>query len=245
VGIKGNKMANQFFYNTGKMFAKHMVPVLLDCNFVVDSTNGNGLGIRNLKGPGVLNVYMNTSATPATGNPNPAAGFIYIQLTDSYYRSISGFNATVNPLSGTPISISGAAVLTLGVGYVITSVGTSTAANWQAMGLPVGVVPAPGVPFIATSTGLGTGTGQVEATVSSGIQTIVTVGDPTLSVSAPAQLPVNLSQSTSLSGGYLILACMGATDATHTALIPTAPANNTVISIAMYLSNSSVLVAGE
>jgi len=37
--------------------------VLIDANFVVDPSNGNGLGIRSLKGPGVQAVYMH--ATPA------------------------------------------------------------------------------------------------------------------------------------------------------------------------------------
>src|ERR1017187_394412 len=53
----------------------HNEATILDCNFVVDSANGNGLGIRNLKGSGrVAQVFMHTSATPAAGNPNPVAG---------------------------------------------------------------------------------------------------------------------------------------------------------------------------
>ena len=43
-------MANRNFANS-RMYTGHVMPVLLDCNFVVDSTNGNGLGIRNLTGP--------------------------------------------------------------------------------------------------------------------------------------------------------------------------------------------------
>jgi len=62
-------MANRNFASAGKIYSMITAPVLIDMNFVVDSTNGNGLGIRNLKGPGVANVYMQTSATPAKGNP--------------------------------------------------------------------------------------------------------------------------------------------------------------------------------
>src|ERR1017187_7071420 len=53
-------------------YSLHNFPVLLDCNFVVDSQNANGLGIRSLKGPGIAHVFMHT-AHPAenTGNPNP------------------------------------------------------------------------------------------------------------------------------------------------------------------------------
>jgi hypothetical protein len=66
-------MANRNFANKGKIYSPFVYPVLVDCNFVVDSTNGNGLGIRNLKGPLVANVYMQTQATPAPGNPLVAA----------------------------------------------------------------------------------------------------------------------------------------------------------------------------
>jgi hypothetical protein len=48
--------------NRGHFYAPHVRPVLVDCNFVVDSTNGNGAGTRNLKGQGVQSVFMNTSA---------------------------------------------------------------------------------------------------------------------------------------------------------------------------------------
>src|ERR1700691_5028877 len=108
-------MANRNFANS-RMYTGHVMPVYLDCNFIVDSTNGNGLGIRNLKGPMVQNVFMNTSATPGLGNtnpaspsvsvlnPNPAAGTIIVQFQDTFNRSYSGFNSNVSPLSGTPLT---------------------------------------------------------------------------------------------------------------------------------------------
>jgi len=92
------------------MYTGHVMPVLLDCNFVVDSTNGNGLGIRSLKGPYIQNVFMHTSATPGLGNsnpstpgisvtnPNPASGTIVIQFQDNYSRLYTGGNAIVSPL---------------------------------------------------------------------------------------------------------------------------------------------------
>ena len=52
-----NSQFQQFFWT------KHTFPVLLDCNFIVDPANGNGLGIRTLKGPGVKNVFMHTTAS--------------------------------------------------------------------------------------------------------------------------------------------------------------------------------------
>lgn len=56
-------MANAIGNNGGRMFSFGAQPVLIDCNFIVDATNGNGMGIRSLKGQGVRNVYMATSAS--------------------------------------------------------------------------------------------------------------------------------------------------------------------------------------
>lgn len=218
-------MANRRY--TQFMNSLHPTPVLLDCNFVVDHSNGNGLGIRNLKGPGIAAVYMNTSATPATGNPNPAAGYIMVQLEDNYNRSLSGFNAIVSPVSGTPLTS-----VSANLAYTIVSLGTATLAQWQAVGLPPGLTPTVGQSFIATATQSIGGSAAVEvpATAGSGITNIETVGDPNQTLS-----PVGLPQG---QGGFLILQCMKNT-------VLTAPADNSVISLAFYLSNSSVNVKGE
>ena len=225
-------MANRNFPNS-RIYTGHVMPVLIDCNFVVDSTNGNGLGQRNLKGPYVKAVYMHTSATPAAGSPNPAPGTIVVQMQDNFNRSFSGFNAIVSPVSGTPIALSGSN-LTTGTAYIIVSLGTSTAADWHAAGLPAGVTPAVGASFIAAATGAGAGSGSVETTASAGSQvmTIETVGDPNASVSPNPG-------STQGFGAQFILQCRNNAGAIA------APANGSVISLAFYLSNSSILVAGE
>lgn len=222
-------MANRNFSSGGKLYSMHTMPVLVDCNFVVDSTNGNGLGIRTLKGPLVANVYMNTSATPASGNPNPAAGSILIQLQDNYNRSLSGFDARVSPVSGTPLTAT-----TAGTPVIIVSLGTATAAQWQAKGLPTGVTAAVGVAFVPTASGTIGGSAAVEiaAATGTGIASIETLGDPNLSI-APNP---NANQGY---GASFILQCRDYAGAIA------APANGSVISIAMYLSNSSVQVAGE
>lgn len=211
------------------------MPVLIDCNFVVDSTNGNGLGLRNLKGPYVQNVFMHTSASPAAGSPNPAAGTIVIQLQDNYNRSYSGFNSIVSPASGTPILIlaSGAA-LSIGSAYIIVSLGSSSAADFHAIGVPAGVVPAVGVSFIAKATGAGVGSGAVEiaAATGSGVMSIEVLGDPNLSL-AP-----NPTANQGF-GAQIILQVRNNSGAIA------APANGSVISLAFLLSNSSVLIQGE
>lgn len=237
-------MANRNWISGGRIFSMHKEPVLLDCNFVVDSANGNGLGIRSLKGPCVQNVFMHTSATPGMGNgnpaspnikilnPNPASGTIVVQLTDNYSRIFTGGNAIVSPVSGTPLLVASAG-LTVGVAYIIVSVGTTTAAAWHALGLPAGVAPAVGAAFIAAATSaVGTGAVEITAAAGSGVMSIETVGDSNAAI-APA-----LSAQQGF-GSQLILQCRDITGAL------VAPANGTVISLSFYLSNSSIVIAGE
>lgn len=234
-------MANRNWASGGKIYSMHVKPVLLDCNFVVDSTNGNGLGIRSLKGPAVQNVFMHTSASPGAGNsnpatpgvsvlnPNPALGTIIVQLQDNYNRSFSGFNAIVSPISGSPLTST-----TANVANIIVSLGTATLAQWQAKGLPRGITPAVGVAFVASASGLIGGSAAVEiaAAAGSGVMSIETLGDPNLTLS-PAP---SASQGF---GGQIILQVRDKTGALAN------PADGSVISIAMYLSDSSVQVQGE
>lgn len=210
-------MANRRYSSQFRFSFRHF-PVSLDCNFVVDSTNGNGLGERSLKTQGISAVYMHTTSTPAAGSPNPAPGYIYVQFSDGYNSYIDGFSGQVSPLSGTPIS-SG---LTIGNPYVIVSLGASTAAQWSAAGLPAGQVAAVGQAFIAAATTVAGG-GAVEASLVSGIDHIEVIGDPntTLRSNLPGQ------------GGYMILQCLAAG-------VVTAPANGTVIGLDFQLSNSNL-----
>lgn len=243
-----NRRFTQFF-NT-----LHTKPVLLDCNFIVDQSNGNGMGIRSLKGPGISNVFMNSTASftgtthtstsvtsiaqgtgslvvgmpvqgsgiaagtiiaaivsssaitlslatstsvssgtityQAVGNPNPTAGHIIVQFNDCYNRYYGGFSGFVAPVNGNAIS-SG---MTVGVPYVIVLLGTTTLAQWQAAGLPIGITPAVGVAFIAAATSF-SGTGKVEASSNSMIASIEVIGDPNQTI-------ISSANSQSLLGGY-------------------------------------------
>ena len=62
------------------------MPVLIDCNFIVDSANGNLLGQRSLKGPYVQQVYMQAltggGGLPA-GSPNLKTASSYAVLASS------------------------------------------------------------------------------------------------------------------------------------------------------------------
>jgi hypothetical protein len=57
----------------------------------------------------------------------------------------------VAPVSGMNISISTANSLTVGYPYVITSVGSTTQSQWEAIGLNATITAAPGAAFIATA----------------------------------------------------------------------------------------------
>lgn len=306
-------MANRWF--TQFISTLHKKPGFVDCNFVVDSTNGNGFGARSLKGAGVAKVFMNTSASftgttnsnttisgitsgtsalqvggqlTGTGltagtvitsilssnsvqiniaasnsttesiayfaptSPRPAAGLIYVTFQDNwnyYYWGTAGF---VSPLSGTPISISTASSLSVGSAYTIVSVGTTTLAQWQAVGVPVGtyagstltgtpLLPTVGTTFIATATS-GSGTGVVESSTNSGLSHIEVLGDPnqTIVSRGPNILGApTIGNGTAGSGAYMVLQCLNSSGSI------TAPANGTVIGLSFLFSNSMIQVKGN
>jgi len=219
-----------FNYPNNKLYQYEAYPVLLSCNFVVDSTNGNGLGIRNLKGSGVANVFMHTSATPGVGNygvinPNPEAGVIVVQLQNQFSRLLAAFGGQVSPISGTPLTS-----VVAGNPYVIASLGTATAAQFQAIGFPKGMLPSVGAAFIASSSTSVPGGASVEAPSSSGISSIELIGDPNQTLQNS-----NVYQN---GGAQIIFQCLLSSTLTQ-------PNNNSVITLNLYLSNSSVQVNGQ
>lgn len=126
--------SNSLGNNGGRFYSTLVRPVLIDCNFVVDSANSNGLGIRALKGAGVKDVFMYTSASAGRGNSgllNPMAqtasqGYALIQLQNNYARYCGGFQGFSSPLTGSNLAIN-ATALTVGVPYIITAVGHGAA----------------------------------------------------------------------------------------------------------------------
>lgn len=227
-------MANRTFTNAGHFYACHGFPVLLDCQFSVLSTNASG--VTGLIGAGVQAVYMHTSTTPTTGSPNPANGYVYVQLQDNYYSDYLGFMGQVTALSGSSILVASAGTVA-STTYVITIVGTTTAAGWQSLGLPVGITPAVGVSFIATATTTASGTGavQVPHANGSGIQSMDQVGTPALTLG-----PVGIGHGYP----YLIFRFMGPTASGDTTPIAVAPRDGTLVSLKLYLGNSSVKNGG-
>jgi hypothetical protein len=104
----------------------------------------------------------------------------------------------------------------------------------------MGVTPAPGVAFIALATGAGSGSGQVQLSSNSGITKYQGVGDANQSIA-----PMSTDYNTSVIGSWVLFQSLAATSSSVTTLIPTAPANGTVIGIQCYLSNSPLMLGGQ
>jgi hypothetical protein len=217
-------------YDIQYTYSPHNKATVLDCSFIVDNANGNGFGIRSLKKSGRIgSVFMHTTSTPGVAdngltNPNPASGLILVTLQDNYNTYLGGYSGFVSPLSGTPINVSSG--LTQHNAYVITSLGTTTQAQWVALGLPSYIQAAVGVSFIASTSSAGSGTGVVEASVASGIDHIEVIGDANL---------MNSYGGNTLGKGIgmtLNLAC-------YLNSTLTAPTNGTVIGMNFYMNNAA------
>lgn len=215
-----NRRYTQFFYT------QHTYPVQLDCNFVVDSANPDG--VSSLKGPGIQAVYMHTSATPSANNPNPDAGYILVQLQDNFKRLYGVDAFAASPVTGSELT-SG---LNVGAPFVISTVGASTLAEWQAAGLPAGITPAIGVAFLAKATSIAGG-GKVKAVGVSGIEQVELIGNSNLTINSSAKNVAGV-----YSGSYLILQTLASG-------APAAPTDGSVIYLKMLFSNSRIMVQGE
>jgi len=229
------------FPNAGHFYSNVAKPIEIDLNFIVDRANGNGLGIRSLKSNGyVKNVYMQSSSTPASGNPmvnSTSAGLCLVQLQGNFNHYLGGFQGFVSQ-NATSTKIDNGATLTIGHAYVIATVGNATAAQWTTVGVPAGVTPAVGLSFIAKATGAGSGntsTSRVVIPGVTGITSVEVIGDASQSINS----------NTAANGGmYLLIQFLGATDASTTTLIPTAPQDNAVVGMTIKLDASSVSVDG-
>ena len=173
-------------------------------------------------------------------NPNPAAGLVMVQFKNNFNYYLGGFSGFVSPVgSPTTSTTSG---LTAGAAYVITVLGNTTLAEWQTIGLPPGFTPTVGQTIVVPSGVTGTGgghTGKVGIPGVSGVTSIEAMGDPN-------QL-LNNSNIASNAGAVMtfqFLAPTISTGAYIAPMIPTAPANNTVVGMTFYFDGSSVTVDG-
>ena len=211
-------MANRNFLSQ-KLYQFQQYPVLLNCVFTVDNTQG--AGISGLQGMGVKSVFMN-SASPSAANPNPAVGVIQVQLQDCYNGVLGLWSQLEGPVTGANLT-----TLVQGVVYQITAVGTTTQAQWETRGVPVGMQAAAGVTFVCKSAGAIGGTGTAKALAAPGVDVIDLMSD---------NANMQVLNSAVNGGSTLILAARNAG-------VLTAPAAGTLIRLNMYLSNSSQVPA--
>ncbi len=186
--------------------------------------------------PVLLNAQITIGASGAVASSSApyissitrlAAGKYRIKLDDNYNGFLNAMASIVAPSTGSAVA-SGS--LVTGTAYRITVVGTT---NWQTAGLPEGLTPAVGMSFVATATSAGTGTAT--AIGASNILSIQLMDDG--DNLAPSQ-----SVSQTSKGGYISFITLAATAADNVALIPADPTSGTIISLSIYLSNSSVVV---
>jgi len=300
-------VARGFGINGKSYYTNVCKPCVVHCNFIVDSTNGNGLGIRSLKSNGYIeSVFMNTSAsftgtvtntsrnitsiastaslavgmpvqgtdipvgttitsilsstsvqmsaaatgTPGAGtityqgvnslgqgSPNPAVGLAFIKFKQNFNYYLGGFDGFVSPTINTTTAVTSG--LTSNAVYVITSLGTTTLAEWQSIGLPLGLTPTVGQTFIVPSGVTGTGgshTGKVGTPSVSGITSLEVIGD--------TNQAINNASIAANGGAYVVVQFLASTSASVTTLVPKAPADGSVVGMTFYFDGSSVTVDG-
>lgn len=152
-----------------------------------------------------------------------SAGTYKVKLDDNYTRFYGAYLTMEAPTTGSAVT---AGSFVTGTTYQITTLGTT---NWNAIGLSSELTAAVGMAFVAT--GAGTGTGTATAVGDSGIVSAEIVGNPDLTLG-----PVTASGR---NGGVVLFQCISDAGAVAD------PAAGSVLSLALYMSNSSVKVQGE
>lgn len=234
-------------YETQFMHSFSRKPVRLGCKFQVSSGNGAGVvavapptqpagfGQPNpsnlLFGKGISSV-LGYSTAPAAGN-NMAQGNIQITLQDNYYAFLGWSWDVIETVTGSAVNVTTG--LTLGKIYQIVTVGTTTTAGWQFLGVPAGITPAPGVAFVAATASVGTGTGTVKAVGNAGVPYgLELAGDPNLTIN-----PVGQTQGFGGGpAGYLLLQCWKPTDSATTTAVLAQPADNTIFNLNLFLEGA-------
>lgn len=224
-------MADQRSYGlNGKSCYQNIAkPMSTWVNLTVTPTNG--AGVTSLKSNGYLEyAFMHTSTTPSSVNghlnPNPPNGFLLMSIRNNAFNSFVGVRGSV---VATPTS-TGTTSTTANSPFVITALGSATAAQWLAVGLPAGMTAAVGQSFIATATQAIGGSATVGVPGVSNVGAISIVGDPTVMVGNS-----NIAQN---SGAQIMLLLQ---DFAGAAVAPTAAS---IIRLELVYDGSSVTIDG-
>lgn len=185
-------------------------PMYTWLTFTVTPTNG--LGVTSVKSNGYANyVFMHTSTTPSSSNgitnPNPPNGYAIIGLTNNFNYFLGMRGSVAAPATNTSTTSTTANTV-----YTITSLGTTTTAQWQAVGLPTWLTPTVGQTFVATATQAIGGTGTVGTAGVTNIGAISVVGDPNQTIA---------SSNIATSGGAFLVVQFSALTASGTISAPT------------------------
>lgn len=196
-------MASRFFQQF--TLSLNHIPVFLEGSALIGASGATS----QLKGSGILSLTR------------VAAGTYKLVLEDDYNRFL-GLNTIFEaPVTGSAIT---AGSFVSGTLYEIVTVGTT---DYSLVGLDAGVTAAPGVAFIAS--GVGAGTGTVKAVGSSGVHVVQVAGDPQTSVWTTA----------AGSGSVIYFLTIDSTGAVAD------PASGSKIFLQVWLRNSSVKGKGE
>lgn len=174
-------MANRD-YPSSRLFGMHMMPIALDMSVSIGASgaptieSGSGYGIASIT--------------------RLAAGQYRIRLQDNYMKLLMLNARMQSPVSGSAVP---AGSLSVGTVYQITSMGTTTQAQWVTAGVPVGITAAVGVTFKCAATSAGTG--EAKALGSSGIVSVEVMGN---NANMLNYQPFNPN-----GGGYVDIQCMG------------------------------------
>lgn len=237
-----SRLFKQFLYSFNPMLT------MIEGSFQI-GTGGNVIA-NSVVGQG-----MAASSTLAV--QQKGGGIYQVTLQDDYYRLVSLNTTIMPPLASRAVPDGSSAVLVVGKAYQIIDPSTST--NWYTLGLPVGLTPTSGMPFVATS-GASNTPGSSAAQVGSG--TMALIGTPNInSVSVLPQINLELSPTsgitffpTSAGGGNMInyTAPVSAPGSyiwlqtyNSSSGQPVAPTSGTIIRYQLFLRNSSQLLAGE
>lgn len=236
-------VARGFGLNGKSLYTNITKPMEVWCNFIVDSTNGNGLGIRSLKSNGYIeNVFMHTSVTPGINNghtnPNPQSGYAFIRFKNNFNYYLGGFYGQIVPLTSTSTTS-----LTTGNVYTITSIGSTTIANWQTAGLPLGFIPTVGQTFISAISGSITGSGTVGVPGVPVSNTLTVVGDPNSTI-ANSSIASNAGAIIIVQFSALVPSgTVSGSAFTNTSVFAvTAPANGSVVGMQFCFDGSTVSI---
>jgi len=212
-------MASRSFYQ----WCYSLVPALskLNLQFTVGATGA--VTASSTQGSGISSVTR------------VSAGIYKILLQDNYYKFLNFDWNMISPSSGSDLGVTAlGAELTIGVAYVITTLGTTTTANWVTLGVPSSVTPAVGVAFVAAATGAGTGTGKVQLPLAtgSGISVVEPIGNPNLTIK-------------NQSNPYMLIQCLAPTNSSTTTLVATDPASGSIFQMDLWMRNSTLTQKGE